>query len=624
MAATPQLTVVVIDVGASMCANTVTSSGAANGPPRLSQALGSATTFIRNKIVYGKKEQVGIVLFGTEDSDNPFADGEGYEHISIIHDMKPPSLDMLRYLENSVTPGTHPADFMEAVVVGMAMLTEAAKELKKCETHLVLFTDAGSELKDDVDSIDPIVDGLTDLTGVTLVGMFPDDEDDDADEDFFVGLPESQQQGIKLLMSVHKTLSEAADNPLSPMQWVRRFSFRSALKIASAFRKPTVRQTTTCRVCLEVADLKVPLWGYVRQARAKLPSMIKLSGLVTVNPADEESGKVDREVTYHKLDDDETQVDKDFLNKVYKFGSDDIPWAKVDEENMKLESTKMLRLICFVEQNKVPRHFYMGDNLLTFTPPPEDPVAAQAVSSLTQALHNLDYVGIVRYVRAKNAAPKIGMIFPHIRPTYRCLMYVSLPFREDIRHYQFPSLAANDQLKPTPEQDAAMGEFIDKMDLMEGWVDEFGDREEALQPKHTFNPVIQRFWQCVNHRALNPDEHLPEPDPAIVRYLSQSELLIKEAGPAIDKLKAAFTLHKVRHLDAVTWRFRPALRCCLFWIRRVLLFPTHRPWCRKPTRQRKRRQLGCGSRMKPVRRGPLASGLAFQKKTQKGLLWPRC
>jgi len=38
---------------------------------------------------------------------------------------------------------------------------------------------------------------------------------------------------------------------------------------------------------------------------------------------------------------------------------------------------------------------------------------------------------------------------------------------------------------------------------------------EALQPKTTFNPALQRFYQCVERRALDPEADISELDPVI-------------------------------------------------------------------------------------------------------------
>lgn len=56
------------------------------------------------------------------------------------------------------------------------------------------------------------------------------------------------------------------------------------------------------------------------------------------------------------------------------------------------------------------------------------------------------------------------------------------------------------------------------MDLMTAYRDEDDQPMEALQPKLTFNPVIQRVYQCVQHRAIHPDEPIPELDPVLDRY----------------------------------------------------------------------------------------------------------
>ncbi len=56
------------------------------------------------------------------------------------------------------------------------------------------------------------------------------------------------------------------------------------------------------------------------------------------------------------------------------------------------------------------------------------------------------------------------------------------------------------------------------MDLEKAFVDEDGEPLEALQPKLTFNPVMQRVFQCVQHRAINPSDPIPPLDPILDRY----------------------------------------------------------------------------------------------------------
>jgi hypothetical protein len=88
-------------------------------------------------------------------------------------------------------------------------------------------------------------------------------------------------------------------------------------------------------------------------------------------------------------------------------------------------------------------------------------------------------------------------------------------------------------------------DLVSSMDLMVGAVDEDGQPMEALQPKMTFNPVTQRIYQCLQHRALNPDEPLPELDVLVDRSVRPQELLLRQIEPVAERLRNSFPL--VRH-----------------------------------------------------------------------------
>jgi len=74
---------------------------------------------------------------------------------------------------------------------------------------------------------------------------------------------------------------------------------------------------------------------------------------------------------------------------------------------------------------------------------------------------------------------------------------------------------------------------------------------EALQPKLTFNPVIQHFNQCIHHRALNPGDAIPALDELIASYVNPNEKLEKDAAAAADKLRSEFKLTKVGSVGPV-------------------------------------------------------------------------
>lgn len=125
-------------------------------------------------------------------------------------------------------------------------------------------------------------------------------------------------------------------------------------------------------------------------------------------------------------------------------------------------------------------------------------------------------------------------------------MYINrLPTIEDLREYQFA------QPEPSTEaQQQAASDFIDALDLTAG--------EEQLRPKITFNPVLQRIYQAIQHRALNPDDpDFPELDENITSYISPDKSLFEKAANEVKTFTNSFelkALEKDTKRNRVLWR----------------------------------------------------------------------
>jgi len=152
---------------------------------------------------------------------------------------------------------------------------------------------------------------------------------------------------------------------------------------------------------------------------------------------------------------------------------------------------------------------------------------------------------IVRFVKIKNAAPHLGVLMPHIKSDLEYLIYQKLPFAEDLRHYPFAPLdpghirAAH---APSQAQLDAAERLIQSLDLMTASKDEDGEPMESLKPKFTYNPVLQRFYQCVQHRALHPNAPLPPLDPVISQYCNPDQQLFTAAKRQLEDFKRLFPL----------------------------------------------------------------------------------
>jgi hypothetical protein len=79
--------------------------GGKPGSTRLNAAIDSIKMLIEQKLLYSKGTEIGIVLFGSEKTNNPINDNQGgYENVNTIMYMGEPSTDLLKSLDSKIKP----------------------------------------------------------------------------------------------------------------------------------------------------------------------------------------------------------------------------------------------------------------------------------------------------------------------------------------------------------------------------------------------------------------------------------------------------------------------------------------------------------------------------------------
>lgn len=118
-----------------------------------------------------------------------------------------------------------------------------------------------------------------------------------------------------------------------------------------------------------------------------------------------------------------------------------------------------------------------------------------ALSSLIHALYENELLALARLVTKDGKPPILVVMAPSIEADIECLVDVQVtaffflsdeqaPFAEDVRHYTFASLDKVVTMKgkiltkhrnlPTDEQDKAMSDYVDSMNLTDFQHDENG------------------------------------------------------------------------------------------------------------------------------------------------------
>eukprot|EP01105_Mastigella_eilhardi_P010054 TRINITY_DN2353_c0_g1_i3.p1 TRINITY_DN2353_c0_g1~~TRINITY_DN2353_c0_g1_i3.p1 ORF type:complete len:753 (-),score=192.03 TRINITY_DN2353_c0_g1_i3:99-2321(-) len=528
--------VVILDVGRTMCL------ASAGGGARFGDAVKAVTMLLQQKILYGKKDEIGVVLFGTAETKNTLAtalgDGEQYQHVTVLHEIGPATVDVLRSvmaLDCSVGGAT--ADFIDALVVAMDMIVRKTGK-KRYQRRVFLVTDAGSPAN--ASDLQVVVQQFNNMEAhLNVIGI-------DFQVDGCTPPPDataSQHLRSKVKTDNERLLHKIADNVNGVVIPVSK-----ALELMSYFRSKSVLQRSIFRGRLEISPIyHIAVWSFIKTTKQSFPTLKRISS-VSAGSATPGSMQVRQERTLQSLQDPDANVSREEAIKGYKYGKTLVPFSKVDEAALKLSTERCMRMIGFTEASSVQRYHYMGPTEM-MVGWPGDTHALTAFSALVRAMAETDRVGIFRYVKTKNSAPKLAVCIPHVKHDLDCLYVQLLPFAENLRSYQFPPMnptnsATKKAYIPSPEQLVSAAKLITSFDLMTSAVNEDGEQVEDLKPKEVYNPVLQRFYQCVAQRALDPAHPISVVDPAIDKLVKPNERLVSQAAPALEAFAASFPLQK--------------------------------------------------------------------------------
>jgi len=479
-----------------------------------------------------------MVLIGTVETDNELHDQlGGYENVTVTQHLSKPTLEFLRYIDK-IQPTPQNGDWIDGLVVASQMIDKHCGK-KKYNKRIFLITDGQSKVGNpsDLKQIAESLKAAEIKLNVIALDFCNELQFEKEEEKLKAAESESPvQQGNKRLLL---ELTIEIDG--------RIFPAKVAMEIYHQFRKRNIHPVAKYRGSLEISkDLNIQVLAYTKTRAETLPNLTKHS-LVAPESTKADSGKVKVDRTYHLLDDPEQKpIDIEQKIKAYQYGAQLVPVSQLDEKLLINEEEKCLKLLGFAKTESIPRHHYMSgvDILLSI---PEKP-HSEALASLIRGLHESNKVMICRFMAKNNTVPHIAVLSPHISKRLQCLYINYLPTIEDLRDYQFTS-----PVKSTEEQQKAASDFIDSLDLTGG------GEEEQLKPKMTFNPVLQYMYQCIQNRALNPEDNkLPDLDENIASYIKPDKKLFESAEIAVNTFSKSFDLHKVESLQPkpkrVYWR----------------------------------------------------------------------
>jgi len=540
-----------LDVGASASRRLPVPGAPQQSTSFLDAALECTKLFLERKLFMDSKDDVCLVLFGTEDTANNL----DYENIRVSErGYVPVDWDMLDFVRQQIHGTNEQSDWSDALIVGLDTLNTVRENKKYEALKLVLISDLGGEGQTEdfdhltrsmkmMDNFDLTYIGTDQLIKYTsedgdvdsVQSQYEDSNghDDrngsnghDADE----ARPGTSRNGLdaKPLTKIQK-LNKLKVGELSVDVEGTMCSLDDA--VATFFYKSKKgKKPSAWKVNLEIGpDIKISTTGYVKMRR-ETPKTWKnclddTSDLTDLpGTSTDDVVEVRHQTRFVRNNEDQEEVGQENINIAYSYGKKMVLFGDADEEMCKVETgAKSMSLIGFVDSGEIEMSDLTGNGSMAFIPSELDDNSQQALSALVQGMMELGVVGIVRRVYRKGSSPIVGVLAPETDTEGRIyLAYSELPYADERRLLPFPSLD-NPRHPLTAEQIEAVDQLIDEMPL----------EDDTFIPENELNPQYQYMYQALAHRAYFPKSALPKVPERLKDNLKPSESVVSEESQAI-------------------------------------------------------------------------------------------
>ncbi|MBA0831655.1 hypothetical protein Goarm_016106 [Gossypium armourianum] len=520
---------------------------------------------VEKKLIFSKYDELGVVVFGTEESKNDLTtEVGGYQNITVLQDIKVVDGDLVDTLQklprgrvdgdwqNAIQAacfsayccivGSLTSVVLDAIVVGMDMLIKKYKDLHKGKKRLCLITNAIHPIKDSFegskeDQVMTIAEQMAaqgmKIESIVVRGRLSRDANK--------GVMDENDHLLSIFSKKTRTRIVYVDTPTS---------------LLGALKTRRVTPVTVFRGHLELSpQMKIKVWVYKKTQEEKFPTLKKYSEKAPEsNKLATHQVKVSYE--YKSVDGSSTSVlPPEQRIKGYRYGPQVVPISTAEWDAVKFKPEKGIKVLGFTDASKIKRHCYMKDVYL-FIAEPGNTRATLAVSAIARAMKEMNAVAILRCVwRQGQQNVVVGVLTPNISQNYKIVGFYLfslhlllefpdsfyfnvLPFAEDVREYQFPSFNSFPaSWQPNDQQQKAADELVQMLDLAPSG-------KEALLPEFTPNPVLERFYRHLELKAKQPDAAVPPLDETLKNIVEPDPELVAENKSVFDALHRHFELRQ--------------------------------------------------------------------------------
>ena len=486
---------------------------------------------------------VHLVLLGTDASLNDLADEDNEQYIHMTqynyndenqdkNVFKMTDFQLLKYVQTEITQGSHHADIMDGLILGIHLFSSQFAKLKVAK-KIYILSDLSSVMdisdssivKSKIDELDIAVSLIAFDAPNTIIRQ--------KNDSFF------KSEFLPSVQGAFFTFQEAQHQLLKP--YIK-----------------SVRQVTTFRgdIVIPFANeesVNISIFAYNKT------SLFKVDSAKRYNPSDHLDSSVHSASHFYcksefaNVEEPETLtfVNEQDIGRAFPYGKGIYPIPEIEESTWKYTSDKGMTCLGFVYVKDIPRHYLMG-NVMLIIPTPGHPQSTLSFTALLNVLESLDAVALIRYVRTQNSNPKIGILFPDLQTGAG--NYIQIPYKDYIRKIALPlvdpSLYNPEWVRTAKKKSKLDSKKVDSLEAkaaVEKLVDSMTlSSSECVMYNEAVNPLFQRQNDWCIHKILFPlNSDFPPTCSSVLNGIQVTDRIIRNSMESLNDIKSCFTVQKV-------------------------------------------------------------------------------
>ncbi|XP_011142265.1 X-ray repair cross-complementing protein 5-like isoform X1 [Harpegnathos saltator] len=471
---------------------------------------------IQKKIFLHPKDEVGIVLMGSDSSENDSV--TGMDNIRELSNMQFGNWNLIESIDK-LQNTKQSSSWMEGIYAAVEYIKHEC--LDNSERKIMLLSDFNEE--EDIVSQFEVDDIIKTLNSENI---------------FLIAIGKRQLNNID---EDSYTSSEALLKKVLEKGNGQYSTFEHAMSEVR-FYKQSSTKPKPWRCDMELGDFCIPIAGISKvMNEPMLPKMKKIAKTTAADLTEKET--LIKNIPQW-TDKDRIIHTKEDMSYGYMYGSKPIFVSDDCEQSMiPKTSEKCYKIHGFTARENVPMEYWLSDG--TYVIIPADESVSAPFYSLVKAMVEKNVVAIIEKVYRKNTEANMAALFPSVDDPNEpwCLIEIGLPFERDYGAIaQHPLKFMMKQL--SQEQSNAVDDLLTSLELPEDADEDSTVDGDKYLPGCMPNPGAQRMWDVLAARALHPDQPLPPITEDVKNLLEQPESVRENGKLACEKIKNLFSLEK--------------------------------------------------------------------------------